>query len=285
MMGTMQTKLLRAVDKMPGFPKSVQQILEMTADINCSQKELVEVIKKDPVFTLKILRMVNSAYFSLAQEVTSVNQASVYLGLNTLKNVALGLAVIGTLPMTNPAGFDMQRFWLHSLSVAAASRLLGARIKHKGRDEADYFAAGLLHDMGKIVFALYAPEEYRAVLLRSAEMGISLHDLEYEAFGLSHADIGARLAVAWNLPADLTDCISGHHSLSDGSQLTACVSLANLVVKHLGYGYAGNKAVEPPHPQVSLLFPGDVADIASSLDSLEAEVAKARMFVQLGGAA
>ncbi|MGE4293103.1 MAG: HDOD domain-containing protein [Desulfovibrio sp.] len=284
-MADIQTKLMRAVDKMPGFPQSVQQILEMTADINCSQRELVEVIKKDPVFTLKILRMVNSAYFSLAQEVTSVNQASVYLGLNTLKNVALGLAVIGTLPMTNPAGFDMRRFWLHSLSVAAAARLLGARLEQKGGVETDYFAAGLLHDMGKIVFALYAPEDYRGVLERSRSRNLSLHDVEYEIFGLSHADIGSRLASTWNLPAELTRCIAGHHSAMEGSRLTSCVSLANQVVKHLGYGYAGNSVVEELQPHLAKLFPGDVPTIAESLTELESEVEKARMFVQLGGVA
>lgn len=280
-----QSKLFRAVDKMPGFPKSVQRILEMTADINCSQKELVEVIKNDPVFTLKILRMVNSAYFSLAQEVTSVHQASVYLGLNTLKNVALGLAIIGTLPMVNAAGFDMNRFWLHSLSVAAAARLLGERVATSREEDVDFFAAGLLHDMGKVVFALYASAQYREVLERCGSLGIALHDMELEAFGMSHADIGARLAENWNLPPDLASCIANHHSSNAESRLTSCVSLANQVVKHLGYGYAGNVIVGEPSTHVTRLFSSDVAGIAASMDGLDAEVEKARMFVQLGGAA
>ena len=115
-MQDVKKKLLAAVEKMPAFPKSVHQVLKLAADINCSQKDLVEVIKNDPVFTLKILRLVNSAYFGLSREITSINHASVYLGLNTLKNVALGLAAVGAIPKISGGGRDMGAFWLHSLA-------------------------------------------------------------------------------------------------------------------------------------------------------------------------
>lgn len=284
-MGDMQVRLLRAVDAMPGFPRSVQRILELTADVNCSQKQLVEVIRTDPVFTLKILRMANSAYFSMAQEVTSVNQASVYLGLNTLKNLALSLAVVGSLPRSNGAGFDMQAFWLHSLAVAAAARLLDERIESGGSAGGDAFAAGLLHDTGKIIFALHVPDAYRTVLRRSAGCDIALHDLELDAFGLTHAELGARLAGTWNLPAELVECISGHHAPSVDSRLAACVGLANQVVKYRGYGYAGNNVFGPLPELARRLFPGNLPELAVGLDGLEAEVQKARMLVQLGGGA
>ena len=148
-MQDVKKKLLTAVEKMPAFPKSVHEVLKLASDINCSQKELVEVIKKDPVFTLKILRLVNSAYFGLSREITSINHASVYLGLNTLKNVALGLAAVGAIPKSNVAGLDMGAFWLHSLAVATSTRMLGAMLGVTRDEAADYFAAGLLHDIGK----------------------------------------------------------------------------------------------------------------------------------------
>ena len=66
--------VLKAVEKMPAFPKSVQQVLQLTADINCLPKDLVNVIKNDPVFTLKILKVVNSPFMGLANKITSIHQ-------------------------------------------------------------------------------------------------------------------------------------------------------------------------------------------------------------------
>jgi putative nucleotidyltransferase with HDIG domain len=185
---------LKAVDKMPAFPKSVQQVLQLTADINCSPKELVNVIKLDPIFTMKMLKVVNSPFVGLAQQVTSIQQASVFLGINTIKNLALSLATIGALPRTNKAGFNMNEFWLHSLAVAAIARRLAERIGVEKNRASDYFSAGLLHDIGKGVFALYLPETFKNALDRARDETMPLYLAEIECVGVSHAAIGATLA-------------------------------------------------------------------------------------------
>ena len=82
-------QLMTAIDRMPAFPKSVQQVLELTRDLNCAPRDLVQVIERDPVLTVKILKVVNSAYFGLSRPVTSVNHAVVFLGFNTIKNLSL----------------------------------------------------------------------------------------------------------------------------------------------------------------------------------------------------
>ena len=117
-------RLSAAVEKMPAFPKSVQRIMELTRDINCNPKELVMVIEKDPVMTMKLLRILNSAYYSFPKQITSVNQSVVYLGLNTIKNMALSFAAMGVLPQQNAAGFDIQRYLMHSLTTATLARML-----------------------------------------------------------------------------------------------------------------------------------------------------------------
>ena len=82
-------KLANAVDKMPAFPKSVQRILELTRDVNCTPRDLVQVIDKDPVVTVKVLKVVNSAYYRLPKQITSISHAVVYLGFNTIKNLIM----------------------------------------------------------------------------------------------------------------------------------------------------------------------------------------------------
>jgi len=285
-MSDIKKKLLVAVEKMPAFPKSVHQVLKLAGDINCSQKDLVDVIKKDPVFTLKILRLVNSAYFGLSRDITSINHASVYLGLNTLKNVALGLAAVGAIPKSTSKCLDMGGFWLHSLAVATATRMLGLKLGVSRDDAADYFAAGLLHDIGKVVFALYMPDEYEEAATKAAEHGAILHECEMEAIGATHAEIGAMLADKWNLPGELHDAIAGHHSVDKGTstQLLDCLFTANQIVKKLSFGAAGNFEIEPLPQFVKDRFSMDIDEIIADLPTLDEEVEHARIFIKLGEA-
>lgn len=279
-------KLMTAVEQMPAFPRSVQQVLTMTADVNCSQRELVDVIKRDPVFTLKILRLVNSPYFGLSREITSIHHASVYLGLNTLKNVALGLAAVGAMPRTNEAGLDMGGFWLHSLAVAAASRMLGAMLGVSREEVADYFAAGLLHDIGRVVFALYMPDEFQAVQERLAEPGTSLCEEEQHVIGATHSEIGALLAEKWNLPKDLCEAIARHHTPEEGepSQLVDCVYVGDLISKKFAYGAGGDFLVEQLPESITSRFGLDFAGLVEEMESLDEEVENARVFIKLGEA-
>jgi putative nucleotidyltransferase with HDIG domain len=284
MKNDVRQRLLEAVERMPAFPKSVNQVLELSADINCSQKDLVEVIKKDPVFTLKILRLVNSPYFGLSREITSINHASVYLGLNTLKNVALGLAAVGAIPRSASDRLDMGAFWLHSLAVAACASMLGRKLGVSRDDVANYFAAGLLHDIGKVVFALYMPDEFAAATGMAAEPGIILHHCEQEVLGATHADIGGLLAEKWHLPGELKEAIATHHSMGEGGDfmLPDCLFVANQISKKLSFGSAGNFEVEPLPMGVANRFGMTMDEIIADLPSLGQEVENARIFVKLG---
>ncbi|OIQ52006.1 Ribonuclease Y [Pseudodesulfovibrio hydrargyri] len=276
--------LLEAVERMPAFPESVHQILELSGDINCSQKDLVEVIKKDPVFTLKILRLVNSPYFGLSREISSINHASVYLGLNTLKNVSLGLAAVGAIPRSASDRLDMGAFWLHSLAVAACASMLGRKLGVSRDDVANYFAAGLLHDIGKVVFALYLPDRFQTAIRLAAEPGSSLHRCELEVIGATHADIGGLLAEKWHLPGELRETIASHHSMGEGGDfmLTDCLFTANQISKKLSFGSAGDFHVEPLPAGVVNRLGMTMDELIADLPSLGEEVENARIFIKLG---
>lgn len=284
-MSDVSKRLMAAVEKMPAFPQSVNKVLKLAGDINCSQKDLVEVIKRDPVFTLKILRLVNSPYFGLSREITSINHASVYLGLNTLKNVALGLAAVGVIPKSASRQLDMGGFWLHSLAVATCTRMLGFKLGVSRDDAAEYFAAGLLHDIGKVVFALYLPDEFDKTTGMAQVPGISLLKSEREIIGATHADIGAMLAEKWNLPVDLHDAIAFHHSPDEMPiKLLDCLYVANQITKRLAFGSAGNFEVEPIPERIMERFGMDIDELVEDLPSLDEEVESARIFIKLGEA-
>jgi putative nucleotidyltransferase with HDIG domain len=277
-------RLSDAVEKMPAFPKSVQRILELSRDINCKPKDLVAVIEKDPVMTVKLLRILNSAYYSFPNPITSVHQSVVYLGINTIKNIALTFATAGVLPAENDAGFDIQRYLMHSLTTATLSRTLCQRYG-SGADPTDCQLAGLLHDFGKVVLAQFMATEFKEAMSLSDAEGIPLHDAERRVLGADHSLVGAMLAEKWQFPKLLSDAIRNHHSDTPwDNAMLSCLFVADLISKRLTQGDHGNRTGEelPPHLQERL--GGTLAEIVASLGDLDKVRQEAESFVQGGGA-
>jgi putative nucleotidyltransferase with HDIG domain len=261
-------KLAAAVDRMPAFPKSVQKILELTRDVNCSPKDLVQVIETDPVVTVKILRVVNSPYYSLPKQVTSIGHAVVYMGFNSVKNLALSVAAVGMLPKANAAGFDAQQYLLHSLATAGIAKQVALRVDDA--DPTDCFIAGLLHDFGKVVFAQFMPEEFRQALERSQADGSSLHLALQQIIGVDHAVVGAMLVEKWHFAAPLVETIR-HQSGAQrkDSAMIACVFAANQISKKLQFGFGGNPHVEEFPPDVVNRLGGSLDEVIASLGDVQ----------------
>ena len=275
-------KLAAAVESMPAFPKSVQKILELTRDVNCTPKDLVQVIEKDPVITVKILKVVNSAYYSLPKQITSINHAVVYLGFNTIKNLALSIASIGMLPKSNAAGFDVQQYLLHSLATAGIAKLLAGKLG--GADPMDCYIAGLLHDFGKVVFAQFMPDDFKRALALSANDGISLHLALRQTIGVDHAVVGAMLVEKWRFQANLVDTIrhqSGDDAESYDSPMFACVFAANQISQRLGLDYGGCLVDAPLPAAVAQRLSGQTDAVQASLGDLGSLLNESRLFASL----
>lgn len=273
-------KLASAVDRMPAFPKSVQKILELTRDVNCSPKDLVQVIDHDPVVMVKILKVVNSAYYALPRTITSINHAVVHLGFNPIKNLALSIAAIGMLPQNSAAGFDSQQYLLHSLSTAGLARKIALRLDDA--DPMDCFTAGLLHDFGKAVFAQFMPEEFGQALAHSKATGQSLHQALQDRIGANHTLVGAMLVEKWRFPPVLVETIRNQHgpALQD-TEMVACVFAANQISKKLSFGDAGNPLVEPLTPAMARRLGGELDPLMEKLGDLTQVFDEARIFAKL----
>ncbi len=267
----MRKDLLTIVEKMPAFPKSVQRIMDLTSDINCPPRLVVDVIEHDPVLMMRILKLVNSSFFGLSQPITSVGHAVVYVGVNTVKNMALSTAALGVLPRKNTAGFDIDDFLLHSLSTANISKILAKKLKIPEQESSDFFLCGLLHDFGKIVFTTFLPEEYQKTLLIAKEQGLPLYDAELLVLETDHAQIGSALAEKWRIPSPVVECIKNHHCRNYRQLLTDAVLAANQLSKKIGIGYSGDNIVqELPDKIYELLGTYGIENVASSLGDVNA---------------
>lgn len=273
-------KLAAAVDSMPAFPKSVQKILELTRHFECSSKDLVQVIEKDPVMTVKVLRVVNAAHYSLPKQITSINHAVVYLGFNTIKNLSLSIAAIGILPARNAAGFDGKQYLLHSLSTAGIARQLALQVAEA--DPMDCFVAGLLHDFGKMVLAQFMPAKFREALELSQGSETSLHTTLREVIGAGHTEVGAMLVEKWRFPLDLIETIRFQHGpdLKDTSMI-ACVFTANQISKKLKFGFGGNPCVEELPPSIVKRLGGQLDQVIASMGDLAPVFEEARIFSRI----
>ena len=273
-------KLTAAVDGMPAFPKSVQRVLELTRDVNSTPKDLVEVIDKDPVLTVKILKVVNSAYYSLPKQITSVGHSVVYLGFNTIKNLALSIAAIGMLPKTNEAGFDGQQYLLHSLATAAIAKQIALKVGDA--DPMDCFIAGLLHDFGKVVLAQFMPAEFRHALEASQQQGSSLHLELRKTLGVDHAVVGAMLVEKWRFAPHLVETIRYQYGpeLADADMI-ACVFGANQISKKLNFGFAGNLLVEEFPSAVAKRLGGTLDEVITLLGDLNPLFEEAKIFSKI----
>ena len=282
LMGTLSPELERklgaAVEHMPAFPRSVQRVLELTRDINCKPKDMVAVIEKDPVMTMKILKVINSAYYALPQRITSVNQSVIFLGINTIKNLSLSVAAAGMLPPFNTAGFDTQRYLIHSLVTATVARQLCAAYASEEADPGDCYLAGLLHDFGKVVFAQFMAAEFCSALMLSSTESLPLYLAERQMIGVDHGYAGAMLAARWEIPVPLVDCIRNHHvETVERTSMLDCLRVADQICRGMGLDdelimWDDQAPVAPDR------FGDKMGSVVARLDNLQKTINEARSF-------
>jgi HD-like signal output (HDOD) protein len=273
-------QVLDAMDRMHAFPVSVQSILRLTREVACAPRDLVEVIDRDPIVTIKILRVVNSAYYSLTRPITSIDHAVVFLGFNTIKNLALSIAALSILPTDLPRAFDAKSYLRHSLTTAGIARQLGRRFP--AVDAHDFFIAGLLHDFGKVVLAQVMPLPFKKALEYSVWHQVSLQQALLQLTGIAHAEVGAMLLEQWHFPASLVDAIRWQYQSEEhGSVLAVCICAANQICKHMGsnFGNVGQIACFSPHIEQTL--GGTLNYITHSLGDLSAILQEAGQFSEL----
>lgn len=275
MVAPVDNNLLMIVESMPAFPKSVQSILKLADDNQASAKDFVQIIECDPVMTIKILKVVNSPYYGLPQKISSITRAVVHLGINTVKNMALGIAAIGVLNPDKKSGLNANAFLMHSLTTALITKLLAERQGLSSSQCSDYFVTGLLHDFGKLVFAQYLPEPFSKALAESRQRNISLHVLERRYLGIDHAGLGRMLTTKWCFADAIGAAIEHHHDTEGRDGLRDSVAAANQISKIMRFGDGGNPVIDTFSEAQFALFGLSIDELNASLSDLDSIRAEA----------
>lgn len=271
-------EVVEMVDQMPAFAESVQQVLDLTSDINCSPRDLVRVVEHDPVLTGRILKVVNSAYFGLSRRISSVKEALAFIGLNTLKNVALTVAAIGALPKNNKAGMNMEAFLAHSLGVGAASRWIAQRVGLDTRETERAFLAGMLHNFGSVLIALQMPKVYRRVAVIADSTDRPPFLVERELLGMDHFEIGGLVAEKWKLESSISQAITYHREISDDVERTGLMDVLWMASKIVGILRPDSVHVEDSHPDLGSTLKMSLDDLLAEKGSIELAVERVQIF-------
>lgn len=210
-------ELIETMKDIPAMPTVIVKALGIIKNDSSGTKELGEIMAYDQALASQVLKLVNSAYYGFAQEITSINKALALLGMNQTRNIIIAVAMKPML--TSQGGRDL---WKHALKAGVACEYIAGQTD--AADAGDAFTIGFLHDIGKIILNLFDTMTYQKVKL-DVQNGADIIEAEEEAFGVNHADIGFQLAKKWKLSVLLANCIKYHHDpLASSMPKVSCLT-------------------------------------------------------------
>lgn len=279
-------RLNRYIDTMPSLSITVAKILEVTKDPKVTAKDLNKVISLDPVLVGRVLKLVNSAYYGLSNKVTSLVNAIIMLGINTIKNLALSTAVLGNMRKNSSfKSLNIDGFWRHSIGAGVASKLIAKQIGIPVNQIEEYFIAGLLHDIGKIPLNEVFEEHYLKAIRLADFKKMQLHDMEKEIIGITHTEVGKMIAGKWRLSPETLECILHHHNHNEVPEqyykIGTTVYIANIFCNLNQIGFSGDRY--PKKIEGYLLSSIGLSEgyLDNIFDTISDEIEKASVFLQV----
>jgi HD-like signal output (HDOD) protein len=232
----LKKEIAKSIKDLEPMPKVIHEARELLSNPNTTFKKIGKVIETDQAITAKVLKIANSAYYGLSGRVSSIHQAIVVMGLETLKQ-AIYTAGSSKLLSKTLKGYDLQPsvLWNHSLAVAFGAKIIAA--KRKPTLENDAFTAGLLHDVGKLILDEYILKS-KLMFEKLTKDTNSSRKAEEELFGFDHSEIAGLICEEWHLPENQTLAIRHHHDPSRSPEvgLTYILHLADHLAHKCGFG-------------------------------------------------
>jgi HD-like signal output (HDOD) protein len=199
--------LVGGVSSLPSPPSTYLALMQALSDPEASIRTVAEIVGRDPAIAAKVLQLVNSSFFGRARQVTNLDDAVSYLGMNLVRAVAISNEALRLFQPCDGCRFDAEAFQAHSLRVAGLAKRLLAR----SPQEDDAFMTGILHDIGHLVLATRAPTHLATMMDAAAASGRPLHEIERDEGGVTHAEVGGYLLGIWGLPHIVVEGVTRHH--------------------------------------------------------------------------
>jgi len=267
--------LIQKVDELPALPVTLMQIIKVAGNPDATANDLAKVISKDQSISSMLLRLVNSAFYGHFRSISSISHAIVILGFQTVKSLALGTSIFHSSPESRGNALDWDKFWVHSLAVAAFSKKLSYKVDVLGEiDSETVFVSGLLHDLGKVVFDNYFSGEYKEVSEIARKEKKWIRTVEEDLMGIDHCVAGQYLALKWHFPPPVIEAVESHHNPGKPENkpgtMAALAHVADFSCNQIEIGFSGNEK-DPELDDVAMkilgLSDGKLADVTAEIEN------------------
>ena len=227
-------RIVGAIGQLPSLSITYTSLTQAVRDPDASVDKVADIIERDVAMAAKVLQLVNSAFFGLARRVTTLQTAVGYLGVETIKNLALASEAFRVfMPHPRVPLSECEAIQRHAHRAAAIAAVLP--MEPAIRDAT--VVAALLHDVGSLVLGSALPDVFCSARTMAAERGCEVFTAEEELLGTSHAEIGAYLLGLWGLPNIAVEAIAHHHRpdriTHSGFDCTVAVYVAELLEEEL----------------------------------------------------
>ena len=221
--------------------KSINETLSELLDSEDSfVSQIAEVIRLDPSLTTRVLDLVNSIFFGSqsSQKISGVEEASIFLGLNRIKELLAATPVIEEIAELgkNVSEFPWINFWKHSIGTAILTREILSLAEIKYEDESDY-VAGLLHNLGKLILAITFPELFQKLCKEKCKNSAHVIEMEKQIIGWDHAKIGAYYLWNHHISDEVVEAVHWHNNPKESKEhptLSSAIQVADLLTCQLG---------------------------------------------------
>ncbi|MBN2071074.1 MAG: HDOD domain-containing protein [Candidatus Krumholzibacteriota bacterium] len=223
---------LSRIDRLPSLSNIVGEFLDISKKEMISGRDIQKVLSKDQALVSRLLKLANSSFYGRSGTITSITDAIVMIGLDNVKKIVYAVSSEGLIRRDFKGyPYSEKGFWLHSMGVGTACRVLNERVGEAGFNDEQAFIAGLVHDAGKLIIDDFLKG-------RTGLGPISL-DEERSAAGIDHADLGKRIMERWSIPEIISESVRFHHDPLEGDVVrpdALVVSLADRICNFWNVG-------------------------------------------------
>ncbi|MFH1491440.1 MAG: HDOD domain-containing protein [Pseudomonadota bacterium] len=272
-------ELLRKFKDIKTLPHVAIHLTRLISSNDSTMQEFEEVVRMDPTLVLRVLNMVNSAYFGLRKRVDSISRAIVFIGLKNLRNMIVTSAMKEVFDRSSGEGeevFSRSSLWLHCAAVGVCGKMISERIF--GNMGEDIYLCGILHDIGLIVEDQAAPDLFLKACNAYRGGTKTFTECETALIGVDHCEIGYRLTRDWKIPEDVQEGIRFHHKAQaqdSPSSIAGVLKISDYLVSKMNYGaIPGIKATLPKNLVVYLRE--NIDEYKALIKDLPGEISKAK---------
>jgi len=208
--------LITENEPLASLPNTFYLLQDAIEDPNSDFAKIGKIISIDPALTVRLLKIVNSAFYGYRNQIETVSHALGVVGTEQLMQLVLATSVVGQFKGIPADMINMEYFWRHSVACGLIARAINE--VNEDTDGERYFVAGLLHDIGRLVMCLKVPDQFRVAMNFARKSGDRWHKAEAKYFGFDHGSVGGALLRSWNLPKRLQESVAHHHRPSSSKK-------------------------------------------------------------------